>query len=80
MRSTNGNIECLYGLGRLVELRITGASVGDESVPVLSKLKNLQFLDVCETAISKAGVDALRKSLPATTIKDDYHRSAQPYF
>jgi hypothetical protein len=76
----NANVDCLVGLGRLVELRLRGVSIRDESVSVLSRLENLRFLDVRGTEISKAGVDALRKHLPATTIEDDYHRPKSPGF
>ena len=42
--------------------------VNDEAMAELAKWKNLKYLDVQDTEVTQAGVDALKKTNPAIAI------------
>ncbi len=54
----------------LCQLDLSGTRIGDAAVPLLSKLQNLQTIDLSGTMISGAGMQKLRAALPDTQIYD----------
>ncbi|HEY5315548.1 MAG TPA: hypothetical protein VIK18_23660 [Pirellulales bacterium] len=56
------------GLGEVEWLVLMDTSITDAGLVPLRRLRELQRLDLEGTLVTKAGVDALRKSLPGTKI------------
>jgi hypothetical protein len=45
--------------------------ITDESLKYLANFKKLRFLNVCETQVTRMGVEKLQKDLPDTSISFD---------
>ena len=60
----------LKRLGSLRKLSLEGTSIGDEQLPLLEQLTQLDELNVRGTLVSTAGVARLRERLPGCQIMD----------
>jgi serine/threonine protein kinase/Leucine-rich repeat (LRR) protein len=59
----------LAELKQLKRLSLAGSSISDAAIQHLEGLTNLEMLDLSRTKITQAGVERLRKALPACTIQ-----------
>ena len=62
----------MAGLPKLYGLFLLNLPLTDDVVPVLSRLRQVGFLNVRGTKLTRRGVAALRKALPKCTIGTDW--------
>jgi hypothetical protein len=67
----NDHLLVLSEFTHLKNLGVQGTSITDKGIGQLSKLKELQFLNVTQTALTAAGIDELHKALPKCEISWD---------
>jgi hypothetical protein len=69
-RVTVEGLQVLVGLPNLYDLFLLDVALTDEAVPVLSRLRQVRFLNLCGK-LTRRGVATLRNSLPHCKISTD---------
>jgi internalin A len=68
-QASGDGLAILQQMPQLTSLKLWKAgSIADSAAPQLAALKSLKLLDIAETSMTEAGVDTIRKSLPACRI------------
>ncbi|HEY7314651.1 MAG TPA: hypothetical protein VH643_35205, partial [Gemmataceae bacterium] len=71
-RITLEGLQVLTGLPKLYGLFLLNLPLTDEAVPVLSRLRQVGFLNLRGTKLTRRGVAALQKALPKCNIGTDW--------
>lgn len=67
-RVTGDGLRWIVDLPNLRRLHVFGTAVDDGDVPQLSRLREVETLDLRQTRVTQSGVDRLRRALPNTRI------------
>jgi hypothetical protein len=65
-------LEVIAQMRNLTELRVSGSPISDADLLVLVTLEHLTSLNVEQTQVTRAGVDALCKLLPNCRVKTSF--------
>jgi hypothetical protein len=58
----------LKRLSSLRRLKLTGTSIGDEQLPLLMQLRQLELIDLSDTLVTPEGIKRLKQELPGCQI------------